>query len=55
MVRTAAAPEIVVFDPMVYDIMRETATELGGALNRTLHAIEPLLMRVAIGQRESAP
>ncbi|WP_454112734.1 hypothetical protein [Microbacterium maritypicum] len=30
MVRTAAAPEIVVFDPMVYDIMRETATELGG-------------------------
>jgi len=33
----------------------QTATELGGALNRTLHAIEPLLMRVAIGQRESAP
>lgn len=27
---TALAPEIVDFDPMVYDIMRETATELGG-------------------------
>ena len=32
-----------------------TASELGGAINRTLHAIEPLLMRVALGQRESAP
>lgn len=30
MARTAVAPEIVDFDPMVYDIMRETATELGG-------------------------
>lgn len=30
MTRTAVAPEIVDFDPMVYDIMRETATELGG-------------------------
>ena len=32
----------------------QTSTELGGALNRTLQAIEPLLMRVAIGQREAA-
>ncbi|WP_293797485.1 3-deoxy-D-manno-octulosonic acid transferase [uncultured Bosea sp.] len=32
----------------------QTAAELGGALHRTLHAIEPLLMRVAIGQRDSA-
>jgi hypothetical protein len=31
MARTAAAAEIVDFDPMVYDIMRETATELRGA------------------------
>lgn len=30
MAKTAVAPEIVDFDPMVYDIMRETATELGG-------------------------
>ena len=30
MARTAVAPELVDFDPMVYDIMRETATELGG-------------------------
>ncbi|MBS1673129.1 MAG: hypothetical protein JSS74_04110 [Actinobacteria bacterium] len=30
MTKTAVAPEIVDFDPMVYDIMRETATELGG-------------------------
>lgn len=30
----------------------QTATQLGGALNRTLHAIEPLLMRVALGQRD---
>lgn len=32
----------------------QTATQLGGALNRTLQAIEPLLMRVALGQRETA-
>lgn len=32
-----------------------TASELGGAINRTLQAIEPLLMRAALGQRESAP
>lgn len=33
----------------------QTSTQLGGALNRTLHAVEPLLMRVALGQqRESA-
>lgn len=31
MAKTAVAPEIVDFDPMVYDIMRETATELRGA------------------------
>ena len=30
MAKTAIAPEIVDFDPMVYDIMRETATELRG-------------------------
>ncbi|KQZ23337.1 hypothetical protein [Microbacterium sp. Root553] len=30
MAKTAVAPEIVDFDPMVYDIMRETATELRG-------------------------
>lgn len=30
MAKTALAPEVVDFDPMVYDIMRETATELGG-------------------------
>lgn len=33
----------------------QTAAQLGGALNRTLHAIEPLLMRAALGQRETAP
>lgn len=32
----------------------QTSAQLGGALNRTMQAIEPLLMRVAIGQRESA-
>ncbi|MCO5092313.1 3-deoxy-D-manno-octulosonic acid transferase [Bosea sp. (in: a-proteobacteria)] len=31
----------------------QTAAGLGGALGRTLDAIEPLLMRVALGQRES--
>lgn len=31
----------------------QTAHQLGGALNRTLQAIEPLLMRVALGQREA--
>ncbi|MFT4260577.1 hypothetical protein [Microbacterium sp.] len=31
MAKTAVAPEIVDFDPMIYDIMRETATELRGA------------------------
>ena len=30
-----------------------TATELGGALGRTMLAIEPLLMRMALGQRET--
>jgi 3-deoxy-D-manno-octulosonic-acid transferase len=30
----------------------QTSAELGGALSRTMQAIEPLLMRVAIGQRE---
>ncbi|MGO4172192.1 3-deoxy-D-manno-octulosonic acid transferase [Bosea sp. TAF32] len=30
----------------------QTASQLGGALNRTLHAIEPLLMRAALEQRE---
>lgn len=30
MAKTAVAPEIADFDPMVYDIMRETATELRG-------------------------
>lgn len=30
MAKTAVASEVVDFDPMVYDIMRETATELGG-------------------------
>ena len=33
----------------------QTSVQLGGALNRTIQAIEPLLMRVAIGQRETAP
>jgi 3-deoxy-D-manno-octulosonic-acid transferase len=33
----------------------QTSGQLGGALNRTMQAIEPLLMRVALGQRESAP
>jgi len=32
----------------------QTSVQLGGALNRTMQAIEPLLMRVAIGQRETA-
>ncbi|TCR61486.1 3-deoxy-D-manno-octulosonic acid transferase [Bosea sp. BK604] len=31
----------------------QTAHQLGGALNRTVQAIEPLLMRVALGQRET--
>lgn len=30
MAKAAVAPELVDFDPMVYDIMRETATELRG-------------------------
>lgn len=30
----------------------QTAHRLGGAINRTLHTIEPLLMRVALGQRD---
>lgn len=30
MTNVTSAPEIVDFDPMVYDIMRETATELRG-------------------------
>ncbi|KDA06673.1 hypothetical protein DC31_08555 [Microbacterium sp. CH12i] len=30
MAKAALAPDLVAFDPMVYDIMRETATELGG-------------------------
>lgn len=30
----------------------QTASQLGGSLNRTLHAIEPLLMRAALEQRE---
>lgn len=33
----------------------QTSAQLGGALNRTMQAIEPLLMRVAIGQSETAP
>ncbi len=32
----------------------QTAAQLGGALGRTMQAIEPLLMRVAIDQREAA-
>lgn len=32
----------------------QTSAELGGALNRTMHAIEPLLMRIALGQRDAA-
>lgn len=32
----------------------QTSGQLGGALTRTMQAIEPLLMRVAIGQREAA-
>jgi 3-deoxy-D-manno-octulosonic-acid transferase len=32
----------------------QTAQQLGGALERTMQAIEPLLMRVAIGQRSTA-
>ena len=30
----------------------QTAHRLGGAINRTLHTIEPLLMRVVLGQRD---
>jgi 3-deoxy-D-manno-octulosonic-acid transferase len=33
----------------------QTAAQLGGALGRTMHALEPLLMRVALGQRDTAP
>jgi 3-deoxy-D-manno-octulosonic-acid transferase len=33
----------------------QTATQLGGALNRTMQTIEPMLMRVALGQRETGP
>lgn len=33
----------------------KTSSELGGALERTMQAIEPLLMRIAIGQRDGAP
>lgn len=33
----------------------QTSTQLGGALERTVQALEPLLMRVALGQRETAP
>ena len=33
----------------------QTAHQLGGAINRTLQAIEPLLMRAALEQRETAP
>ncbi|WNJ89363.1 3-deoxy-D-manno-octulosonic acid transferase [Bosea sp. 685] len=32
----------------------QTSHQLGGALNRTMQTIEPLLMRVVIGQRETA-
>jgi 3-deoxy-D-manno-octulosonic-acid transferase len=32
----------------------QTSHQLGGALNRTMQTIEPLLMRVAIGLRETA-
>jgi len=32
----------------------QTAHQLGGALGRTLQAIEPLLMRIAIGRRDAA-
>ncbi len=32
----------------------QTSAQLGGALNRTIQAIEPLLLRVALGQREAA-
>lgn len=32
----------------------KTSAELGGALARTVQAIEPLLMRVALGQRDAA-
>ena len=30
-----------------------TSTELSGALDRTVQAIEPLLLRASIGQREA--
>ncbi|MBN9440217.1 3-deoxy-D-manno-octulosonic acid transferase [Bosea sp. (in: a-proteobacteria)] len=33
----------------------QTSAQLGGALERTVQALEPLLMRVALGQRETAP
>lgn len=32
MAKEATAPAVVDFDPMLYDIMRETATELRGGL-----------------------
>ncbi|MBA4270166.1 MAG: 3-deoxy-D-manno-octulosonic acid transferase [Methylobacterium sp.] len=32
----------------------QTSAELGGALNRTIQALEPLLMRMALGQRDGA-
>ena len=35
-------------------ISAQTSAELGGALNRTIQALEPLLMRMALGQRDGA-
>ncbi len=32
----------------------QTSSQLGGALERTVQALEPLLMRIALGQREAA-
>ena len=32
----------------------QTSAQLGGALNRTMQALEPLLMRIALGQRDNA-
>ena len=32
----------------------QTSARLGGALTRTMQAIEPLLMRVALGQRDAS-
>jgi len=32
----------------------QTSTQLGGALGRTMQALEPLLMRMALGQRDSS-